>query len=352
MSRAIAPDLGRGQPMRKHPMSHIVVDSARVLVHHLTLPGLSKSPLRGNMLRRAILAFPLLTCLLSGFAAGQQGLSASLPATEASKNISFACAPPNGVYLCSPKWTEDWVKKNAKKFAGIHFSQTPVSGAENYLIVFSTSTSALSGFQPVVRWNTTTSTSDVSGRGTADDDYGSTWTYTYHGTATTRTMTTTHEDVPYTVETITIYASAYGGPLNSLVAQNSESTVQQEGGDPAAAGFTNLIGSIRRIRIKTRLLDGVVKDIAKLPSSKNQFEASSDVQGMTSLERTTVHLTSSPSGSEIYVDGKFVGNTPSDITIAAGDHVVKVTSRGKEWSRTIQITSGEVSLHAETAEKR
>jgi len=60
-----------------------------------------------------------------------------------------------------------------------------------------------------------------------------------------------------------------------------------------------------------------------------------------------VHITSSPSGGEIYVDGKFVGNTPSDITIAAGEHLVKVTSGGKEWSRTIHITSGEVSLHAE-----
>jgi serine protease Do len=65
-----------------------------------------------------------------------------------------------------------------------------------------------------------------------------------------------------------------------------------------------------------------------------------------------VHITSSPSGGEIYVDGKFVGNTPSDITIAAGERIVKVRSGGKEWSRTIQITSGEVSLHAEIAEER
>ena len=61
----------------------------------------------------------------------------------------------------------------------------------------------------------------------------------------------------------------------------------------------------------------------------------------------TVHITSSPTGGEIYVDGKFVGNTPSDITIAAGEHIVKVTIGGKEWSRPIQITSGEISLNAE-----
>ena len=33
---------------------------------------------------------------------------------------------------------------------------------------------------------------------------------------------------------------------------------------PAQIG-TNLAGSVRRIRMKTRLLDGVVRDVARLP---------------------------------------------------------------------------------------
>ena len=33
---------------------------------------------------------------------------------------------------------------------------------------------------------------------------------------------------------------------------------------------------------------------------------------------------------EIYVDGKFFGNTPSDITLAVGEHSVKVTLGRKE----------------------
>jgi hypothetical protein len=164
-------------------------------------------------------------------------------------------------------------------------------------------------------------------------------------------MTETREDVPYTVETTTIYASAYGGPLNSLVAQNSEWTARQRGGDPNEALGTNLGGLIHRIRIRTRLLDGVVKDIAKLPSSRAQVAPSSEGQGINSSERTIVHITSSPSGAEIFIDGKFVGNTPSDITIATGEHIVKVTSGGKEWSRTIQITAGEISVHADLTER-
>jgi len=64
-----------------------------------------------------------------------------------------------------------------------------------------------------------------------------------------------------------------------------------------------------------------------------------------------VHFTSSPSGGEIYVDGKFFGNTPSDITPFTGEHSIKVTFGGKEWIRAVQITTGEIHLHAEISEK-
>jgi hypothetical protein len=60
-----------------------------------------------------------------------------------------------------------------------------------------------------------------------------------------------------------------------------------------------------------------------------------------------VHITSSPSGGEIYIDGKFFGNAPSDIALAPGARVVRVTPGSKEWTRTLQITGGEIQLRAE-----
>ena len=66
-------------------------------------------------------------------------------------------------------------------------------------------------------------------------------------------------------------------------------------------------------------------------------------------ERAIVHVTSSPNGAEIYIDGKFFGNTPSDITLPSGEHLVKVTLNGREWSRTVQVTTGEIQVHAEIA---
>ena len=60
-----------------------------------------------------------------------------------------------------------------------------------------------------------------------------------------------------------------------------------------------------------------------------------------------VRITSSPSGGEIYIDGKFFGNARSDIALAPGEHVVKDTLGGKEWTRNVQITGGEIQLRAE-----
>jgi hypothetical protein len=64
-----------------------------------------------------------------------------------------------------------------------------------------------------------------------------------------------------------------------------------------------------------------------------------------------VHFASTPSGGEIYVDGKFFGNTPSDISLATGEHTVRIVVGGKEWTRTVQITAGEVRIQADLAER-
>lgn len=73
---------------------------------------------------------------------------------------------------------------------------------------------------------------------------------------------------------------------------------------------------------------------------------SAQPQPAVSAGSAKVHITSSPSGGEIYVDGKFFGNTPSDLSLTTGEHAVKITVDGKEWTRTVQIITGEIHLHA------
>jgi hypothetical protein len=63
---------------------------------------------------------------------------------------------------------------------------------------------------------------------------------------------------------------------------------------------------------------------------------------------TTVALTSSPAGADVEVDGNFVGNTPSTITLTPGDHALKITKKDyKTWERQLKATGGTISINAE-----
>ncbi len=52
----------------------------------------------------------------------------------------------------------------------------------------------------------------------------------------------------------------------------------------------------------------------------------------------TVAISSEPDAAEIYVDGKFHGNTPATLRIAAGSHTVVLKCFGRpDYSRTLEI---------------
>jgi len=61
-----------------------------------------------------------------------------------------------------------------------------------------------------------------------------------------------------------------------------------------------------------------------------------------------VMISSEPSGGDIYVDGNFMGNTPSLVELSAGSHTVRVQAKGqKPWNRTVNLTAGsKVTLQA------
>jgi hypothetical protein len=60
-------------------------------------------------------------------------------------------------------------------------------------------------------------------------------------------------------------------------------------------------------------------------------------------------LSSEPAGADIELDGSFVGNTPSDLQVAEGEHTIAVKKSGfKDWQRTMKVSSGSnVHLNAE-----
>jgi hypothetical protein len=61
-----------------------------------------------------------------------------------------------------------------------------------------------------------------------------------------------------------------------------------------------------------------------------------------------IAVTSNPPGADIELDGTFVGNTPSTVGVAPGDHTIRVTKSGyKMWERKIRVSGGTISVAAE-----
>jgi PEGA domain-containing protein len=51
-----------------------------------------------------------------------------------------------------------------------------------------------------------------------------------------------------------------------------------------------------------------------------------------------VNIVSEPDGAEIYVDGKFLGNTPATLKLAAGSHAIVLKSAGySDYTRTLNV---------------
>jgi PEGA domain len=58
-----------------------------------------------------------------------------------------------------------------------------------------------------------------------------------------------------------------------------------------------------------------------------------------------VEIASTPSGSDIEVDGKFIGSTPSSVKLPLGEHTIKLSKNGFEtWERTITTVAGSVRI--------
>jgi hypothetical protein len=64
-------------------------------------------------------------------------------------------------------------------------------------------------------------------------------------------------------------------------------------------------------------------------------------------ESGVLTLSCDTDGAEIYIDGKFVGDTPSTISLVSGAHQIAIKAKGKkDWKREIEVMKGsQVTLH-------
>jgi hypothetical protein len=83
------------------------------------------------------------------------------------------------------------------------------------------------------------------------------------------------------------------------------------------------------------------------PLELAKFQAEGQSASTSATTSTEVDITSTPTGADINVDDKFVGNTPSTITVASGQHVISIRMAGyQNWERTLSTSGGTVKLNA------
>jgi len=69
--------------------------------------------------------------------------------------------------------------------------------------------------------------------------------------------------------------------------------------------------------------------------------------------QATLNIDSAPSGADIEIDGTFVGDTPSTVSITPGRHEIAIKKKGfNDWNRTLTVTGGAVHLDAELEQKQ
>jgi hypothetical protein len=69
-------------------------------------------------------------------------------------------------------------------------------------------------------------------------------------------------------------------------------------------------------------------------------------------ERVKCSFNSTPSGADITIDGSYVGNTPSDVSLTTGKHVVMIATPGfGEWKRELTVTADSVVNVVATLQK-
>lgn len=84
-------------------------------------------------------------------------------------------------------------------------------------------------------------------------------------------------------------------------------------------------------------------DMAKFGAAPAAPVANAATAGQASLT-----IESTPPGADIEIDGAFVGNTPSTVTVSPGTHDIAVKKKGfSDWTRKMNVTTGSVHLNAD-----
>jgi len=180
------------------------------------------------------------------------------------KNISLGSMEREKLFLAIPDWALEWYGKNQKRFPGICFSNSPMAGAKNFLVVFDAGTEGVA--ESVRKSFGTGALTAASDKGQFKTGYGDTWHFTYQQTVTTTITSVSAEEAPHNQEKPLLFATAYtanGIPVSQhhRNAPSSAANVPKETSKKAGKDHKEQLSPA--FRAMTELLGEMVEDIAK-----------------------------------------------------------------------------------------
>lgn len=179
------------------------------------------------------------------------------------KNISLGSMENEKLFLAIPEWALKWYGKNQKRFPGICFSNSRMSGAKNFLVVFYTTLPHIARAESLKNISTMEDMTPVSKKGSFTTSYGGMWHYTYDRTVTTTITSVSAEKAPHNQETAILYATAYseeGIPLS----QHWPAANTKPARETSTKHRKNQDLPLQEFRVMAELLSRMVEDIAKL----------------------------------------------------------------------------------------
>lgn len=180
---------------------------------------------------------------------------------ECTKNITLGSMRNEKLVLGTPGWAAKWIEKNRKHMPAICFSDTPMRGARNYLIVFYAM--AANG-EAAANANAAMPMPDAKpagGVGSFTTKYGSTWHYAVDRSVGVTVLTTDEADEPHSQARVW-YATAYtedGMPVAERWPEQARHAVKGDEVNPKR----ERTAQEERERISEELLTAMVEDLRK-----------------------------------------------------------------------------------------
>jgi hypothetical protein len=183
---------------------------------------------------------------------------------DCTKNITIAGLKGEKLVLGTPSWATRWIEKNEKRLPRICFSDTPMTSAKNYLIVFYTAPVNTNATQAADATGTPQG-APAGGVGAFTLSYGSTWHYAQERNVGVTVLTRDEADEPQADLGKVWYATAYteeGVPVSEHWPEKAKKQIHVDDKDTKSKKAREARAEIERV--SDDLLDQMVADIAKL----------------------------------------------------------------------------------------